>query len=285
MPLLSAKTVNTAIALLAAVVSASAAAGHSTQDNYPWGHQLLHLFCNLDEAGPLEEQAYVETGWEKIRESSLPVTGEERTLVKIPFGFGCNISQKAKMELQWEALYHTEAGHPYRFDPGDLRWSTAYHILSDPAVSVKVLTKLPNAPNTYDIPQLPESGGLSGAGTDMTDFHLLVLASKKFKKTSVHANAGFLILGDPLANSRQLDLGTLALGVGHSFGKASLLAQFNATKGPRYYDDIRTLGLSTEYGFLPFLFVAVGGTYPFNSSSDDFRLSVNLKYKNKGVHL
>lgn len=185
----------------------------------------------------------------------------------------------ASLEVDWDALYHSEAGSAFRWDPGDVRIYSTFYLFTFPSVSLRAGTKLPAAPNNYEPDKFLTSGGLSGAGTDMTDFHIQLLVSRRQGPLSVHGNAGLLILGDPAVYSRQVDLVTLSAGTGYALQSWNFLAEFNASIGPEKFDDYRTAGLTMEYGFLKNLSLSLKGVAGLSESTDDFRAVFILKYR------
>ncbi|MFH0922072.1 MAG: hypothetical protein V1913_17135 [Fibrobacterota bacterium] len=256
--------------ILCLVPSLSAA---SAQENYPWGHQLLSLHCRLVPAGPLPEAWRLYVGAEYIHEASLPVYGVQRTLVKPAlFGFYYRSSEGTLcIDGAWEALYHSEAGHAFAWDPGDLRLYTTVNLLKTaPLLSLRFGTKLPNAPNNFPRDQLPLNGGLSGAGTDNTDFALYLLLSQPFGPFVVDGNCGLLILGSPTGYSEQLDVYYTAAGIRYAWGGFLAGLETDLSFGPRRFDDAREVAVRLEYVFNGF-FIGLRQGFGLNASTDDIQ--------------
>ncbi|OGJ84506.1 MAG: hypothetical protein A2268_10970 [Candidatus Raymondbacteria bacterium RifOxyA12_full_50_37] len=229
---------NVFIAALASLFFCTGPANaQSLQDNYPWGHQVLHLFCTLWQAGPFDRDLTLSAGASYRTDPNLPLNNEKRSLVQMPMTFAKNFGTHVSFFTAWEALYHVEPGSNGQFDPGDIRIATLLHVMQKPALSLRFTTKLPNAPNTWEFVETRHHGGLSGAGTDMTDFELAALASHAIGAYHVHVNTGFLIIGDPTGLSRQLDVFTFAAGIGRKYGPIKILVEADGSHGPRNFDD------------------------------------------------
>lgn len=88
-------------------------------------------------------------------------------------------------------------------DVGDFTLATKFLLKregqSSPALGFRFGAELPNASNE------------SGLGVDETNVFGSILASKKVGAVQLHANAGLIILGDPVTNASQDDLLTYGL--------------------------------------------------------------------------
>jgi hypothetical protein len=249
-------------------------AAFSSQQKYPWGHQVIPLFARLIPAGPQPGEGGFSVGMEWSSEESLPVTGESRKLFKIPAGlyenFGPHISVEAIGDI---AQYHREAGNPFQWDIGDLRLSTTMTLMAQPALSIRFGVKLPNAPNNFDKAELARSGGLSGAGTDVADFFSSLLLSVPLGPCKLHGNYGFALLGDPTSLSSQLDLHTLACGLEYRADRLHFLAEGDWSFGPRDFDNYAAAAFSARYEMHRFFFGLRQG-FGLNESEDDYCSSV-----------
>lgn len=259
--------------ILLALLAGVPALPFSSQEDYPWGHQLLHYYCRLWIASQDFPRFRANTGVSRLTENSLPLYGAPRSLLKIPVSVGVRLHDPVILEGEWDALRHREAARPERWDPGDVRFHIALLFnLAGWKTALRFGCKLPNAPNNWDKDEFDLSGGLSGAGTDMTDVDFLAAASRLLGPFRSHFNLGFLILGDPTTMSSQLDLITVAVGLDWRRGPFLLTAEYDGSTGPRRFDNFSGAGGTIRIDRGPF-FSALKAIAGLNGSGDDLDLS------------
>jgi hypothetical protein len=179
----------------------------------------------------------------------------------------------------WDVIYHSEANHPFHWTAGDIRIFTTANILKTPPLfSVRFGVKLPNAPNEYEQEQLPDNAGMSGAGTDNTDFMLSFLSSYPYGPFAFDANLGIIIMDSPTNRSEQLDDYYLGVGIRYRHGAFKGSIESNRSLGPRRFDNYHDIVLKAEYDF-DTLFLGLKQGFGLNGSTDDIQSGIYIGFK------
>lgn len=234
-----------------------AAAGLVT--NPGWAQQRPLLTEDPEPIG--SGRVLIEGGFESARSQEYPASGLEGKLLRLPtVGVSVGISSIAELQFDMPlydrlTITRREAA-PLRnlvtatgnttSDTGDLIVATKVRVIAEgvgnPAVSLRMATKLPNASNE------------SGLGLDTMDFYASLLLAKTVRSVRVVANGGFAILPDPVIGHRQNDLVTYGLSLARAVTDASeVVAEVNgraSTRGAGPFPGTETRGL-----------VALGGRY------------------------
>jgi hypothetical protein len=199
---------------------------------------------------------------------------QSQNLTTVPeLGFRIAAGSMVEIQASYEFINLDEQtidGSNDVYGGGDARLFTKVYVVSErtwvPALGARFGVKLPNASSKDRL------------GTDETDFHISVLASKHFGGFATHVNLGIAILGNPgfgdADSSGQDDLFTYAvalvtptLGVGPSLGAEAehgwggrFLMEVSGQTGSRFDNDSAAIrgGLQVFYGGLT-LYAGVSG--------------------------
>ncbi|MBM3770633.1 MAG: hypothetical protein FJW27_04955 [Acidimicrobiia bacterium] len=239
----------------------------------------------------------IEAGIEVLRRQEYPVSGLEGRLARLPV-IGVSVGISSIAELQLDMPLHDRLAIARRSpaplanlvtatgtttsDSGDLVIGTKVRLVAEgvgnPAVTLRVATKLPNASNE------------SGLGLDTTDFLASAIVGKTVQSVRVVANGGLAILADPTVGNRQNDVLTYGLSLARAItNESEIVGEVNgrvSTRSGGPYPGTETRGvaaLGARYtrGAIRFdgriLFglhdvdprigVGVGFTYVFNAFS------------------
>ena len=253
----------------------------SSQEYYPWGHQVLHLRSRLTPAGPLPERFHAYVGNEYLHESRLPLYALPRTLYK-PFVMGFYFRDAGgllSVDAAWDLVCHSEANHPFKTTVGDVRFYSTLNLLqSGVRASARFGAKLPNAPNEYGPGTFALNAGLSGAGSDNTDFSFFVLLSCPLGPIWLDANGGLILLDSPTGISQQLDAYDASIGVRFVNGPLQARLETNRVFGPRRFDNYHDIVLKADCTFQR-IFLGIKQGFGLNGSTDDIQSGLYVGFK------